>query len=103
MLHTIASLPAAGFGLAEGWNNLWGNFSSRFRMAVNFANMIGVALIAWGIFKYIWDRRRGGGGNVGGTLMFILAGLFLAGPDVILPALLKLVDQGGAFFVGFFK
>jgi len=52
-------------------------------------------LVVAAILTYLWERRRGNGGQGGGhqkILWAIAIGMVLAAPDVVIPAILTIVD-----------
>ena len=59
---------------------------------VTFLGVVGTLLIVLSVAKYLWDRRRGGGGNHQHVLYTTLFGAILAVPAVVMPAILTIVD-----------
>lgn len=94
MQSQLATAAGANVDLSGAWKGLWtaitvgvGDGLPRLMAA------IGVALVAWAIVKWAWDRRRGGGAGGGGGIMGALViGSILAAPSTILPIALVLVD-----------
>lgn len=54
--------------------------------------MIGVAIIVIAVGKFIWDKKRGGGGGFGSLIWPLVIGGLLAGPDIIIPNLLWIAE-----------
>lgn len=80
--------------LSSAWDGLWNAITSGVGPGLpRLMAAIGVALVAWAIVKWAWDRRRGGGGGGGGGIMGALViGAILAAPSTLLPIALTLVD-----------
>lgn len=104
MTISTASIQAAAVGedvdLAGSWDKFWKALmgAGQVQGLFNVLAIVGVALIAWAIVKWAWDRRRGGGGGFGGggggggITGALLVGVILAAPNLILPAVLNVLD-----------
>lgn len=55
------------------------------------AAMLGTAVLFFSFCKYAWDKRRGGA-NPAALTWGVMVGGLLAGPGVLIPALLKIAD-----------
>lgn len=90
---------AAGGGqvhLKDNFNQFWSSLTGAAGMngIVKLAAIVGVALVAWALIKWAWDRRRGGGagGQHQGVMGALLIGAILSAPSVLLPILLTFLD-----------
>lgn len=86
-----------GMNLVGAWNTLWSQLTSGNGIG-NLLAVIGVAIIVFFVAKWLWDRRRGGGG--GFPVMPTVLGLVLAGPSFMFPVILTLLDALLNFFIG---
>lgn len=83
----------ANVNLAAGWTTVWSAIQSAIGSQVTaLLTAIGVILVVGAILKWIWDRRRGGGGNHSHLLYTLLIGGILAAPDFIIPVILTILD-----------
>jgi len=74
----------------SGWNQLIGKIPGG---VLTVLTIIGVALIVIFVAKWIWGRRRGGGGGMSGfPWLAIIFGAILAGPTVTVPAILTILQ-----------
>lgn len=88
--------------LAGGWDRLWTSISGGEGIAqiANLATVVGVIIVVAAIVKWAWEKRRSGGGGGGGggggrpdgILWALLVGAILAGPNLILPMFLTVLD-----------
>jgi len=88
----------------SGWNTLWSAVTggdNRFTVAMA---AIGVGIIVFFVAKFLWDRKRGGGaGGMGTLLVPLIIGAALAGPAVVIPAILKIAEIVVNTLVSFFN
>lgn len=85
----------AAIDLDGGWDVLWGSIISASGMGrvAALAGALGVALVVVSLIGWIWQRRRrGGGGRNAGLVVALVIGAIMAGPNVLLPRLLWIVD-----------
>lgn len=62
---------------------------------LSLLSIVGVALIAFALVKWAWDRRRGGGGggqSSGAVWGALLVGALLSLPEILLPIFLTFLD-----------
>lgn len=79
--------------LKGGWEKLWSAVSGAAGTGLTTAlTVIGVALVLIAVIGYIWQRRRGGGGQSSGLIWTLIIGAILAGPTIVMPLLLTLID-----------
>ncbi len=96
MLATIVAGDAGNtVDLESSWSTLWSSISSEWGQLSTLLTIIGLLLVVFAFGKYIFDRRRGGGGHAQGlttVLWTLVAGSLLAAPDLIIPAVLSILD-----------
>lgn len=79
--------------LSGAWDTFWRNISGgNFGQFLTLLAVIGMLIIVAGIVKYLWDKRRGGGGNTNALVWTIVVGAVLAAPALIIPILLAAID-----------
>lgn len=78
--------------LKAGWTTLWGSVSSAAPGLTSMLTVIGVALVLIAVIGWIWQRRRGGGGQSSGMIWTLVVGAVLSAPAVVIPILLTIVD-----------
>ncbi|GAB3176137.1 hypothetical protein GCM10027059_50530 [Myceligenerans halotolerans] len=81
--------------LDGSWSVLWGSIISASGMGrvADLVSVLGVALVVVSVIGWIWQRRRrGGGGRNAGLVVALIIGAIMAGPNVLLPRLLWIVD-----------
>lgn len=83
---------AGKVNLQGGWAKVWNSISSAVPGLTGLMTSIGVILVAYAIGKWIWDKRKGGGGNSSGVFWTIVVGALFAAPAVVIPILLKFAD-----------
>jgi len=88
--------------LASSWSSLWGKISGPLGPFLSLFALVGAAMVVFGIVKWVLDMRKGGGGIASHKkLIFtILVGAILAGPDIVMPIFLTIVDGAANVFVG---
>jgi len=95
-------IRTASVDLTTGWNKLWSAISSAAPTFFNTLAVIGVALIVFAVLGWIWRKWRGGANSK--NLMWGLAiGAVLAGPQLIIPAVLKIIEIVITIIVGLLK
>lgn len=105
-MHTIitAAVPMADVNLKGSWSTFWTAISSGFSGLNTMLSIVGVALVAIAIFKWVWDRRRqGGAGNHQPLWGALLVGALLCAPTVLMPLLLTVMDAVGNIGVSVFR
>lgn len=82
---------STGLGLSAAWTNLWGRLTAWAPGLGTVMAVIGMAIIAFAVGKYFWDKRRGQGGQ-GFPWMLTILGLLLCGPTIVIPVVLTIVQ-----------
>lgn len=82
--------PIQGVGMVGGWSNLLSLFGGVGQGIMNLCTVFGVGLIVWMIGSWLWKRRSGGAG--GFPVMGLLAGLFFAALQILVPLVLAIVQ-----------
>lgn len=78
--------------LTTGWNDFWNTLTGGNGLGTVLA-IVGVAIIVFFIAMYAWQKRRSGGGGGGGfPVMAVVLGLLLAGPALVMPVILSLLE-----------
>ena len=79
--------------LVTGWNTVWSAVQTALGPLSTLLTAIGAVMVVGGILKWIWDRRRGGGGQGHAALFWtILIGAILASPELLIPFFLTVAD-----------
>jgi RsiW-degrading membrane proteinase PrsW (M82 family) len=78
--------------LAGSWNTAWTAISGSLGAFSSLLAVIGTLLVVFAIVGYIWERRRGGGGNHSKLIYTLVIGAVLSAPGVVIPALLTAID-----------
>ena len=79
--------------LKGGWSTFWGSFNAAMNDQVRSAlTIVGVILIVAAVITWIFQKRRGQPVQLGRLGWTIAAGAVLAGPDLVIPGLLGVVD-----------
>lgn len=81
--------------LVGPWNTLWGGITSSLGGGKNFIGVVavlGVILIVAGLITFLWQKRRGSGGNTKQLVMTTVIGALLAGPSVVIPLILTIAE-----------
>jgi hypothetical protein len=87
----FASTTTVNF--ASDWTSIDAALNSALGSSlITFLGVIGTILIIFSVVKYIWDKRRGGGGNHQHVMWTLLIGAILAVPAVVMPAVLTILD-----------
>ena len=84
---------AGGTDLSGGWTKAWNAMTGSFHALVVAATIAGALIVAGGILHYLWQRKRGQA-QIGPLLFTCVVGGILAGPNLLIPLFLKLIDQG---------
>lgn len=83
----------SNLNLVTAWNTLWAQLTSWAPGLGTFLAVVGMLVIAIFVGKWAWDKRRGGAGGAGGfPVMAVIFGLLLAGPTVVIPVILSIVQ-----------
>lgn len=96
--HVVASpviVPMAGeIDLEGAFSTAWNGLKSGFGAGTlsTMLTTVGVILVLFAVGKFLWDRRRGSGGNTQAVWGALIVGSVLAAPEVLLPLLLKILD-----------
>lgn len=78
--------------LASGWAKAWSVISTGNEKLIAIATVIGILLVVGSIVGYLWERRRGSGGNHKSVFGMLAVGAILVAPTVVFPLLLMVVD-----------
>lgn len=79
--------------LRGGWDAAWSPISSVLGTGLlKIVAAVGVLIVVSAFAKWIWDKRRGGGGNSSTLLWSLAIGALLTGPTVVIPVALWLFD-----------
>lgn len=101
-MHPIIATTSIDF--AGSWSKFWTAISGSLGGLTTILSIVGMLLVVGGILGYIWERRKGGGGGGHSKLGWtILVGAILAGPNVVIPALLTLFDFAANVIVSALK
>lgn len=95
----FTSLPAAGravmptstIDLTGGWDTIWGAVSSTDPTFFKVMTVVAVALLIGALIGFAW-KKRNGGGNTKPLLWTIVVAAILAGPQVIIPIVLNIIE-----------
>jgi len=82
---------AANVNFAGSWSTFWSSISGSLGKLPTILGIIGMLLVVFAILTYLWERRRGQGDHKK-ILWAIVVGCCLAAPDVVIPAILTIVD-----------
>ncbi len=83
---------------AGSWAVFWGAVSGSMGNLPVLLGVIGMLMVVGAIFGWIFQRRKGGGGT-GKFILTLVIGAIIAGPQVIIPAILKVIDLASAALV----
>lgn len=78
--------------LKDGWDAVWSAVKTGAPGLSELLLSVGVVLMVFALGKWLWDKRKGGGGNSSALLWTAVVGAALAGPEVIFPIMLGIVD-----------
>lgn len=79
--------------LKDGWKAVWSAVTAGTGNGLGTLLLsVGVILMVLALGKWLWDKRKGGGGNSSALLWTAVVGAALAGPEVIFPIMLGIVD-----------
>jgi hypothetical protein len=85
---------AKAVDLASYWGSLWSTLSTTLgSKTTTLLGVIGLILLIGGVLTYLWERRKGGGGQGHTKLLWtmLIAGI-LAAPNFIIPVILFILD-----------
>lgn len=80
--------------LSGGWGTIIDAIGGTLGPFLTLMTATGVIVIVMAVFKFMWDKRRGGGMGQGGSQIgwAIALGALLAGPMLLIPIMLTFVD-----------
>lgn len=94
-LHLLMAEPTK-INLAGGWDTVWSAIQSAIgNQLTALLTAVGVLIVVASLFKWMWDRRRSGGGGMGqssGVLWSLLVGATLSAPGLLIPIFLTILD-----------
>jgi hypothetical protein len=88
--------------LVTAWNTLWQQLTSWAPGLGSFLAVVGLGIVVVFLFKWAWSKRRGGGAG-GFPWMAVIIGLVLAGPTVVVPLVLAVIQVIFAIAVNIIK
>lgn len=95
---------AGSVDLVSGWSSVWSSVTSAVGSKLtNLMTAVGVIIVVFALGKWLWERRRGGGGSHSGLIYSMAVGGLLAAPEVIIPVLLTIIDYVINAVVGVFS
>jgi hypothetical protein len=90
---TLVSTADTKIDLTGSWNKLVTALSGgSVDKVLTFLSIVGVILVVASVGGYLWQRRRGGGGNHSGLLWAGLIGALLSAPKLVVPIILSILD-----------
>lgn len=95
MFRVATAVPAAAgttIDLHDSWGKLWGAVTAGFPQLPTILTVVGLILLVSAFLKYLWDRRRGQGGNHHPVIGAMCVGAVFAAPAFLLPVVLTLLD-----------
>ena len=79
--------------LKGGWAKVWSAIGTALGNLAGLLTAFGVIIVVFAVLKWLWDKRRGGGGQGNSTLGWAMGfGAILAAPGLLIPLTLGLVD-----------
>jgi len=81
----------SNLNLLNAWNTLWAQITSWAPGLGLILAVVGLLIIVFFVGKWGWDKRRGNGGG-GFPTMALVFGLLLAGPTVVVPVILSILQ-----------
>ena len=98
------STNLAVVNLRGGWDSAWAPIQSVLGAGVlKIVAAIGVLIVVSAFGKWVWDKRRGGGGNSSTLLWSLAVGALLTAPTVIIPIALWAFDGAANVVVKLFN
>ena len=92
---SMVLLPTA-VKLEDAWKEFWGAITGPAAGILKIATWVGVVIVVAAVFAWLFERKRGGGVMSGqksqGLIWAIVLGAVLAGPDLLIPLVLKIAD-----------
>ena len=86
-------LATSNINLVSGWNTLWNAINGALGSLATLLTAVGAAMVVIAIVGWIWERRRGGGGQGHQKLLWtLIIGAVLASPDLLIPFFLTVAD-----------
>ncbi|KQO98842.1 hypothetical protein [Leifsonia sp. Leaf264] len=88
LIHTAGT--SSTLDLKGAWSTFWQKVSGSYEGSAveTTVTIVGVALIAWSILKFFWDKRRGGGARQSPIWWTLALGGLMIGPNFLIPAIL---------------
>lgn len=77
---------------AGSWGKAWAVLSNGNEQIFTILSVIGVLVLVGSVLGFIWQRRRGSGGNTGAVVGAAVVGLFFCAPQVVIPLALVFID-----------
>lgn len=81
----------SNLNLVTAWNTLWTQLTSWAPGIGTFLAVLGILIVVAFLIKWGWSKRRGGGAG-GFPTMAVVIGLILAGPTIVVPVVLSIVQ-----------
>ena len=81
----------SNLNLVNAWNTLWSQLTSWAPGLGTFLAVIGLLVVVAAVGKWLWDKRRGNGSG-GFPTMALIFGLLLAGPTIVVPVVLSILQ-----------
>lgn len=81
--------------LSQGWTTFWNAVKGSLGGIDTVMTIVGVLIVVGAVLKWVFERRKSGGGGMGNhqpVLWALLAGAALASPDLIIPIFLTILD-----------
>ncbi len=97
-MSNVMILAAGTINLSGSWGQVWGAVQAAIGTKLTtLLSAVGVILVVGAVFKWLFERRRGGGGAFSGQassglLWTLAAGATLAAPGVLIPIFLTILD-----------
>lgn len=83
------------------WNKAWAVLSNGTESIWTTVAIVGIVVLVFSIGKFIWDRKRGSGGNTAGLLGAAAVGALMCSPQVVIPILLMIFQIIVNMFINF--
>lgn len=98
---TVTAAAGSNVDLGSGWATIWGVVTAAVPNLTGILAVFATLVAAFAIGKFLYERRKGSGGNTKELTWMLILAMIIAAPGTIFPILLNIASWVANLIAGF--